>query len=232
MGFHPHLSLRTDCQLGFQSWSILRAWVALPFRYLEMEKGSAPPSAGGAGDIPDRMPSVLSLPRPWQWMGNEIQQHSEQVHMLGNQQCTSWIVPICWAPILYREEKSTQVPQTWDFSQDISLLTSTSHFCKPQLLWTWPEFETDATVQKPGLPDTGKIVSKVCGVFQETDGPFGSCPEENSENNVREDQRHWGFLVLKREAQDISIAFKCLESCFKSERISPWTLGIGQEVLV
>lgn len=71
-------------------------------------------------------------------------------------------------------------------------------------------------VQKPGLPDTSKIVSKVCAVFQETDGPFGSCPEESSENNVRKDQRHWGFSVLKREAQDMSIAFRYLKSCFKS----------------
>lgn len=87
-------------------------------------------------------------------------------------------------------------------------------------------------VQKPGLPDTSKIVSKVCAVFQETDGPFGSCPEESSENNVRKDQRHWGFLVLKREAEDTIIAFKCLKSCFKSERNSPWTLEMGQEVMV
>lgn len=51
-------------------------------------------------------------------------------------------------------------------------------------------------VQKPGLPDRGKTVSKVCVVFQETDGPFGCSPEESIENNVRKDQRHWGFLVL------------------------------------
>lgn len=164
--------------------------------------------------------------------GSEIQQHTEQFYVFGNQQCTSWIVPVCWALISCCEEKSIQVSRTQDFSQDISLLTSTSHFCKPQLQWMWPECETDAIVQKPGLPDTSKIVSSVCAVFQETGRPFGSCPEESRENNARKDQRHWGFFVLKREAQDISIAFKGLKGCFGSESNSPWTLKTGEEVLV
>lgn len=58
-------------------------------------------------------------------------------------------------------------------------------------------------------------MSKVCAVFQETVGLFGSSPEESSENNIRKDQRHQDLLVLKREAQDMSIAFKCLKSCLK-----------------
>lgn len=56
---------------------------------------------------------------------------------------------------------------------------------------------------------------KVCAVFQETDGPFDSCPEESSENNVRRDQRHWGSLDLKIEAQDRSIAFKMFKKLFQ-----------------
>lgn len=58
-------------------------------------------------------------------------------------------------------------------------------------------------------------MSKVCAVFQETVGLLGSSPEESSENNVRKDQRHQDLLVLKREAQDMSTAFKCLKSCLK-----------------
>lgn len=58
VGFHPRLSLLTDCQLDPQSQSLLRPQVTPPCRHLGMGRSSAPLSAGEAGDTPDRMPSL------------------------------------------------------------------------------------------------------------------------------------------------------------------------------
>lgn len=207
IGFHPHLSLLTDCQLSTQSQSQLRPWVTPPCRHLGMGKGSAPLSAGEAGDVPDRMPRF-----PWLYWGNMgMKLNSTQ----SISTCSEPAVHLLSSFHLYWKEKSSQVPQTQDFLQDIALLTSVSCFCKSQLLRMWPEFKTDAIVQKLGFPYGRNTTSKVCAVFQEAVGFFGRSPEKNSENNIRKDQRHRDLLVLKGEAQDMSIAFKCLKSCFK-----------------
>lgn len=173
-------------------------------------------------NIPDRISNALSLPWPWQWMGNEIQQYSEQVHRLGNQQCTPSVefssctgsrkAPRChWFRISHRTFLCSLLP-----------VISANPNCRECDLNS-KQMQLSRNLEFQIKP----IMFKVCAVFQETDGPFDSCPEESGENNVRRDQRHWGFLVLKIEAQDISIAFKMFKKLFQIRKESSTGTGDG-----
>lgn len=171
---------------------LLRPWVTPPVRHLGVGKSSAPLSAGEAGNTTDRMPS---LPQPY-WGNVGMKFNSTQSISM----CSEPLVHLLSSFHLYWEEKSTQVPQAQDFLWDIALLTSISCFCKSQLLWMWPEFETDAIVQKLGFPHRRNTMSKVCAVFQETVGLFGSSPEESSEKQHKKRSKTPGPFSLEKRS--------------------------------